>query len=366
MWTLLRELTGRAEVTAYCSFPRYWPRFERHRDFIHDAPWLEAFADVPAATLRFPAVPRLTRPLNGWFLSHPLRRALRRDRPDAVVAIWVHPEGYAALRACRALDLPLVVISLGSDLKRLSRNPLIRRQVRAVVAQADRLLGVSEDLCETARRLGGSRVGLLPLGIDERIYRPTPRKPAPRKLVFFAGRFIPLKGLPRLIDALALLERSEPDRWQVALAGNGSREAALRRQVDALGLRGAVKFLGPLPPEEVARWMNTADVVCLPSESEGRPNVILEALSCGCPVVATPVGGVPEIVGPECGILVSQPGPQSLARALRHAASRTWDRAAIAKLYRRPWSEVAGDLLNACAGAVAARAQGFTAAAAPG
>lgn len=363
IWTLLGEVARQADLSVYCSMPRYFPPLRRHRDFIHDAPSPDAMAKVRGSTLRFPAVPVLTRPLNGWLLSHSLREALRKDRPDAVVAFWVHPEGDAALRACRALNLPLIVVALGSDLKVLPPNPWTRRQVRKVVSQADQVLGVSEDLCRTAQRLGAARVRLLELGIDGSIFKAgnqaAERKSlgvsSEAKLVLYAGRLVPLKGLPRLVDALAILQKREPGRWRLALAGHGSEEGNLRAQIDALGLRDSTVFLGSLGPADVARWMNAADVLCLPSETEGRPNAILEALSCGCPVVATPVGGIPEIVRPGCGILVSQEGPGALADALTESTTKVWDRASMYQRYSKLWSETAGDLLEACNLAVSRR-----------
>jgi glycosyltransferase involved in cell wall biosynthesis len=295
---------------------------------------------------------------------------LRAERPDAVVAFWVHPEGDATLRACSESNTPLVVVSVGSDLKRLSPNPWIRRRVREVVSRADQVLGVSDDLCRIARTLGapGERVRLLELGVDRAIYKIFDKRAARRSvgiapdtgLILFAGRLVPLKGLPRLVDAVEILDRREPGRWQLALAGNGSEEPKLRRQVEAAGLSNSVRFLGPLDPPEVARWMNAADVLCLPSETEGRPNVILEALVCGCPVVATPVGGIPEIVRPGCGALVVNEGAAALADALAEATARTWDRAAIAKSYRRTWRDAASDLLDACRAAASRGAPPFT------
>jgi teichuronic acid biosynthesis glycosyltransferase TuaC len=370
IWSLLDELARLSDLAAYCSLPRYFSPIGKHRDFIHGHPWLDSFAGVRSSTLRFPAVPVLTRPLNGWLLSRPLSRALRDEPPDAVVAFWIHPEGDAALRACVGADIPLVVVSVGSDLKRPSPHPWIRRRIRAVVSRADRMLAVSEDLCAIARSLGApaDRVRLLELGVDDRIYRPADRGVARRslgiadatRLVLFAGRFVPLKGLPRLVDSAAILHRREPGRWQLALAGNGSEERALQRQVEAAGLSDSVRFLGPLPPEEVARWMNAADVLCLPSETEGRPNVVLEALSCGCPVVATPVGGIPELVRPTCGVLVHRDGAEALADALCEVTAASWDRAAISRAYRRSWRETASSVLEACEAAAKGRPALFT------
>jgi teichuronic acid biosynthesis glycosyltransferase TuaC len=91
--------------------------------------------------------------------------------------------------------------------------------------------------------------------------------------------------------------------------------------------------------------MNASDVLCLPSESEGRPNVILEALACGCPIVATPVGGIPELVDASCGILVEGNGPEPLADALARGCDRAWDREQISRRHARAWREVGQDLL---------------------
>src|SRR5260370_16788124 len=120
IWSLLRELARRAELTAYCSLPHYYPHIGQHRDFIHDTPWLESFAEVPAETLRFPAVPALTRPINGALLAHPLRRALSACRPHALVAFWVYPEGDPPFPASATPPIPLTAIPVAPLLIDLS------------------------------------------------------------------------------------------------------------------------------------------------------------------------------------------------------------------------------------------------------
>jgi glycosyltransferase involved in cell wall biosynthesis len=125
-------------------------------------------------------------------------------------------------------------------------------------------------------------------------------------------------------------------------------EASLRRQAEALGIAGRVHFAGPQKAPEVARWMNACDVFCLPSATEGCPNVILEALACGRPVVATAVGGIPEIVTPRCGILVADDEAGRLAEALADAACRGWKREEIAAFRQRGWEQVAQETYEAC------------------
>ncbi|MGB9605531.1 MAG: glycosyltransferase, partial [Bryobacteraceae bacterium] len=123
--------------------------------------------------------------------------------------------------------------------------------------------------------------------------------------------------------------------------GRLEREAARK-------LGGRALFVGLLPPERVARWMAAADVVCLPSRSEGCPNVLIEAIACGRPVVATAVGGVPELVSAETGTLAPPDRPQALAEALLEALGRHWDPEVIAGQRRRGWDQVAAETCRIC------------------
>ena len=107
-----------------------------------------------------------------------------------------------------------------------------------------------------------------------------------------------------------------------------------------------------MPRQTVAAWMNASDLFCLPSETEGCPNVLLEALACGRPAVATAVGGIPELIDDSCGILLPSKEPEVLARALETAARTSWDREAIAKRWRRTWTDVARETHEVCQGVV--------------
>jgi glycosyltransferase involved in cell wall biosynthesis len=109
-----------------------------------------------------------------------------------------------------------------------------------------------------------------------------------------------------------------------------------------------IQLAGAQDPTAVARWMCAADVVTLPSYSEGHPNVLVEALACGRPVVATPVGGIPEVVDAESGILVPTHDAEALAAGLTQALNRPWDHAALARRFSRDWHQVAQDTLQAC------------------
>jgi glycosyltransferase involved in cell wall biosynthesis len=120
--------------------------------------------------------------------------------------------------------------------------------------------------------------------------------------------------------------------------------AQLRRTVAELNIAQAVHFAGDCNAQCVAKWMNASDLVVLPSYMEGCPNVLLEAQSCGCPVIATAVGGIPEIVSEENGILIAPRDVDALTQAHLELFRRAWDRSAIALRSQRSWEEVAAEV----------------------
>ena len=177
----------------------------------------------------------------------------------------------------------------------------------------------------------------IPNGCDPAIFRPGAEGPTRSRLgipegdrvILFVGRLDPAKGLDELLQAFGKLAVEER-RLHLVLAGEGRYDTRMQAFVRENQLSDRVWFAGPLQAEDVAAWMAAADVFCLPSYSEGCPNVVLEALSCGCPVVASDVGGIPEIVPTDCGILVSPHHPEELTEALRKALAASWNREYIA------------------------------------
>ena len=132
-------------------------------------------------------------------------------------------------------------------------------------------------------------------------------------------------------------------------------EPLIQSAIDANHAAGYVHALPGCAFDEVAVWMAAADLVTLPSYMEGCPNVILEALACGRPVVATNVGGIPEIMSDECGKLVPPRDSAQLANALASVLDRTWDASALSAHWGRSWKDVAAELLDIFAPLVSTR-----------
>jgi glycosyltransferase involved in cell wall biosynthesis len=281
-----------------------------------------------------------------------------KERPDLILSYWIYPDSYAALRSGEALRIPVVVGSRGSDLKVREQSSTVREKIRYTVSHAAAVLTVSRDLADTAAALGahGARIHSVINGVDRHVFQPLNRIKLRERLnvdagvrqVLFVGRLVAMKGVAELIQAIATLNGAEPGRWRVAIVGEGSQDGELRRQAGSRDLLSSVLMLGTLSPKEIADWMNAADLFCLPSASEGCPNVIREALSCGCPVVATAVGGIPELLDETTGVLITDNTSSSLAAGLAKAIEVPWDRTAIAMTRQRSWEQVAKETYAVC------------------
>jgi glycosyltransferase involved in cell wall biosynthesis len=265
--------------------------------------------------------------------------AIRREFPfQAILSAWAYPDAVAAAVLASRARVPLVTTVLGSDVNELPRRRLLRPQIRQGLQRAHRVVSVSEALAEKVSQLGvpRERIVVQHNGVDGGVFAPGDRRearvglglPPDRRLVGYVGRLSQEKGPDVLVEAMSELARLDP-LADAALIGAGPLEPALRARIEALGLAGRVRLVGHRGHDELPRWLRAFDVLCLPSRREGCPNVILEALASGRPVVAAQVGGVPELLRKDNGLLVPAERPGELAEALAAALARAWDPAAL-------------------------------------
>jgi teichuronic acid biosynthesis glycosyltransferase TuaC len=357
----VRALSRLADVRVLSPVATY-PRWATPRSYLFRAGDPTHTVDgCDVRYLDYPALPAISRPFNGWLCARTLHAPLREFAPDVVLSYWLYPDAFGAMRAARRAGLPLVVGARGSDLR--VRDALSKRLTKPVLHAAQRILVVSEDLGRVAVRDYGADAGKIRAianGCDARIFHPQPQADAraalgiepDAELVTYVGRLVPEKGLRELLDAALALAPQRP-RLRFALVGEGPMRAELDARLAGSGL--VVHLPGAQGPAEVARWMAASDLVTLPSYSEGHPNVLVEALACGRPVVATPVGGIPEVVDACCGVLVPARDPQALAAGLVDVLDRDWDEAGLARRFSRSWDQVATETLHACEEAIAAK-----------
>ena len=236
-----------------------------------------------------------------------VRRVVRRTHASIIHAHWVVPGG--AMAALSQTGVPVVVSLHGSDVFLAEVNPVARLAARLAFRHAFWVTACSEDLRRRAVGLGAdpNAMTVIPYGVDTDRFRPDAqararirrdrRVGAGDPIVFTAGRLVRKKGFEFLIDAMVCLTERSP-RVTLVIAGRGDLEDELRQRAVTRRVAENIVFLGTVPQGDIAEWLAAADVAVVPSvrddagNVDGLPNVLLEALSSGTPVVATSAGGM--------------------------------------------------------------------------
>ena len=354
-YQILLALSKHADVNVLCPFPRYPRWFQPSYDY--RAPDL-SFSPPGVATryFEYPALPGLTRCLNGLVCARYLEPYFREYPPDVACNFWLYPEGFATVTVARRLGIPAIVGSIGSDLNRIP-DPASKWLTRLAMQRASFVVTKSDHLRQEAIRMGidGRKVQTVRNGCDPTVFHAADRKAArvqlgvhhDAELVLFVGRLDGKKGIMELLEAFVSLASRRPNLL-LAYIGDGPGAEPLRCKANFFALQDRIIFGGACPSQKVAQWLAAANVLALPSYNEGYPNVVIEALSCGRPVIATNVGGILELVNKQSGILVSPRDSLGLADAIDTALERNWDERLISAQFRRSWDEAAGEMLSIC------------------
>ncbi|MDE3209790.1 MAG: glycosyltransferase family 4 protein [Pseudomonadota bacterium] len=286
-----------------------------------------------------------------WFISLLLQhgRRLRAEKYDAILASWACPDAVAAGWLARRLGIPYVVKVHGSDLNVMAEDRLRRPQIRSALRHAGAVVAVSRALADKAVAIGAdpARVHTVYNGVDERRFAPGSQQaarqslqlPADQPLLLYVGNLKRSKGCIDLLQAFPALLARQPHA-RLLYVGAGACRDELLQLAAALGCADRVELLGAVAHAQLGDWFRAADLLCLPSHNEGVPNVVLEAMACGTPVVASRVGGIPEVLPAFAGILVPARQPAALSAALVEATARHWERERIVEHARGfRWSD---------------------------
>ena len=278
--------------------------------------------------------------------------AMYRGKVDVVLGSWAYPDGFAAVVASRLIGVPCVVKLHGSDINVIAKLPGPRRMTAWALTRAARVVAVSRALADEVVALGvpRERIAIVMNGIDAELFHPRDRAAARAELGLPAGPLAVYIGNLKPDKGVLDLARA----WQhvpgatLAIVGGGPARATLEATVGS-----TVRVVGPQPLASIPTWLAACDVLVLPSHNEGTPNVVLEALACGRRVVATTVGGIPDLItSPVLGTLVPPHDEAKLARALTDALATPYDPAEVARLGARGgWKASAAALHDVLASA---------------
>ena len=289
----------------------------------------------PSAAIRYDldgiAVTRVTFPkplpfgpaarLGGYLLERTLRRQITVIRRgfdfDLIHGIRLFPIVSSLLPIAAEVGRPLLGLAMGADVHTHPyRSRGIRRLTRRAIEKSDSVAAVSRALASEILELGEPRRAIRTIynGVDTQQFAPAVEQkstlraelglPARGPGICTVCRVEREKGLRELGEAFERVSAVHPEVWLVVV-GDGSYRSEFERWVESHGLASRIFLPGACPHGEIPRWLNAADVFVLASHNEGLPNVVLEAMACGLPVVATDVGGTGEaVIEGRTGLLV--------------------------------------------------------------
>ncbi len=351
-----RELASRPDtqvtVIAPVGVPP-WPLSKSARYApLRALPRKERWQDLTVYRPTFPIIPRFGGRTNVFTMTRailPLVRRLHAEQPfDVIDASFFFPDGPVAQRLSRALGIPYSVKARGADIHYWGARRGTRKLVKRAADGANGLLAVSDAMKRSMMRMGidGDKIRVHYTGVDLDRFEISDRGTAKAALGFdgpvilCVGALIPRKGQELLVRALTHL----PDAT-LLFAGQGQYRRALEKLAEELGVDRRIGFLGSVPHDRLPRVYAAADVMALPSSSEGLANAWVEALACGTPIVISDVGGARELVDrPEAGRIVARE-PEAIVAAIKDIFDNPPDREAVrAAALRFTW-QTNGDVL---------------------
>ncbi len=286
---------------------------------------------------RYPLIPRLGMSLAPFSLAMAAEAAARRLLAhgydfDLIDAHYFYPDGVAAVMLARRLRKPVIVTARGSDINLITQYYAPRKLIQYAARRADGVIAVSEALKHRLLDIGVAeeKITVLRNGVDLELFHPVDRTEARRRfglegrVLLSVGNLVKLKGHDIAMAALSHLPEAV-----LLIVGDGAERRSLESLAVTLGVAQRVRFIPAMAQEILRDYYSAADVLVLASSHEGWPKVLLEATACGTPVVASRVGGAPEIVrSAEAGLLLPERTPTALAQAIRALFAAYPDRGA--------------------------------------
>lgn len=353
-----RELASRPDVKVTVVAPvgiPIWPFSLAGRyDPLRSLPRKERWQDLTVYRPVFRTVPKVGARINVGNMTRailPLVRHLHQQQPfDVIDASFFFPDGPVAQRLSKALGIPYSVKARGADIHYWGARRDTRKMVKRAAQGAAGLLAVSNAMRRSMIKMGmdGEKIRVHYTGVDLDRFEIADRAAAKDVLgfegpvVLCVGALIPRKGQELLVQALPRLPGVT-----LLFAGQGQYRRALEKLAEELGVDRRIGFLGSVPHDRLPRIYAAADVMALPSSSEGLANAWVEALACGTPIVISDVGGARELLDrPEAGQIVDR-DPEAIAAAIGALLYNPPEREAVRDTALRfTWTANADTLLH--------------------
>jgi glycosyltransferase involved in cell wall biosynthesis len=304
-------------VVAPVGLPPFPLSFHPRYRALRDLPLKEHWNGLTVHRPRFTLLPKIGSRFNPAKIARAVLHVARDHIFDVVDAQFFYPDGPAAMRVAKALDLPFSIKARGADISHFGHDPATAPQLREAADKAAGLLAVSDAMRRDMAEIGidAGKIAIHYTGIDTARFAPGDRAtrgaddgPA----ILTVGALIARKGQALVIEALPALPGVH--YW---LAGAGEEQARYRALAASLGVADRVHFLGPVAHADLPQLYRNADVVVMPSASEGLANAWVEALACGTPIVISDAGGAAELVTSPVAGRIAERTPAAIAAAVK-------------------------------------------------
>ena len=308
-------------IVAPVGLPPFPLSLHKRYRALRDLPRTESWNGLTVHRPRFTLIPRIGARFNPAKMAHAVLSTVYGQSFDVVDAQFFYPDGPAAMRVAHALGLPFSAKARGADISHFGHDPATAPQLLATANRAAGLLAVSESMRSEMAAIGihPAKIAVHYTGIDSTRFSPGDRTAARAALgmgndpaILTVGALIARKGQALVIEALPALPGVH--YW---LAGAGEEEGRYRALAGKLGVAPRVHFMGSVANTDLPQLYRAANVVAMPSISEGLANAWVEALACGTPIVISDAGGAAELVNsPAAGGIASRT-PQAIAEAVQ-------------------------------------------------
>lgn len=329
------------EVMVVCHINKTPPRYtyydiKKIRKWVLEQESVPDYCELEGVKIHYIKRYEMPKPIVGWYsyqflywqIFNKIKQLVTQEKPNIILSSWL-PSSVVACKISKHFNIPAIVIAEGSDVNILpsiyrgwafARNALNKYAAAMVfVSNALKLQAIKTGLnCKIMTCIHN--------GVDPDIFTLKDKKdPRGIKNILVVSDMTPVKGVQFLPETFSILCNKYKMPVQLTIIGDGPLKKKLLKEFMVLGLDGMVDFVDQMPHKNLANYYQRADLLCLPSLSEGFVCVILEALASGTPVVASRVGGVVEVIDQFNGILVSPGDPQELAEALINALEKDWN-----------------------------------------
>ena len=338
---LAKQLTKDHNLTVICPlpwFPRYsvFSRFTKW--YIHSqVPYHYEIEGVNIYSPKYPMLPKVSEALHAKFVRLGIRRLIKKlhsqSKFEVINSQWLYPDSVAVDAVARSLNIPHIATGLGCDVNHDLFDKNKRSAMLEMIQNVKKITVVSNDLRRVLieQSVPSSKILTIANGVDLTQFKPMNRNNCRKRLgissekeiILYVGRLSEEKNCFRMIRAFVQLETTKD--VELYIIGDGPLSNSLKDLALSSSKSGRIRFIGQVEHQLISVWMGASDYFCLPSIREGCPNVVLESLGCGRPVLASNVGGIPDMVKKNTGILFNPLEVDEISKTFELALDTKWD-----------------------------------------